>query len=61
MFYTIYPGDDPTAPYPYLEDYFIVTTEGIPADWVPEEEIKHMEDNIFAAHSKRGKRFELQG
>lgn len=56
MFYTIYPGDDPSAPYPHIEDCLIFTEEGIRADeWVPEEEVKHMEDNIFAAHGKRGR------
>lgn len=55
MFYTIYPGDDPSCPHPCLEDHFVVTREGIPAEWVPDTEIKHMEDKIFAAHTKRGK------
>lgn len=60
MFYTVYPGDDPSCPYPYIEAFDLFTSEGIHATWVPEEEIKHMEDNIFAArytHTRAGKRY----
>lgn len=59
MFYTVYPGDDPTCPFPYIETFDLYTGEGIPANWVPEDEVKHMEDNIFAASYARGKRFAL--
>lgn len=50
MFYTVHP-----EPYPSIEDAMIFTAEGIPADWVPDSEVRHMEDDIFAAHKRRGK------
>lgn len=57
MFYTVYSGSDPSCPYPYIEDYMLFTPEGIKAEWVPESEVRHLEDNIFAAYQQRGKRF----
>lgn len=56
MFYSIYPGDDPTCPYPYVEDRFFVTLDGVPANWVTEERYKKIEDTIFEAYNARGKR-----
>jgi hypothetical protein len=53
VLYTIYAATDPTWPELYIEDMMIYTAEGIQADWVPDTEVKRIEDNIFAARGKR--------
>lgn len=54
--YSVYEGGDPTCPYAHIEDWAAYdATTGRPIE-LSEEEQQRIEDEIFAAHYKRGKR-----